>query len=138
MALSCRGGAVHSIKTRLVHRSKTGPLFDHLTLDRGAMHLKDVLMPKYPELVCSGFWFSPERDMLQAAIDRSRELVGGVVRLKLCEGNVAAVGRPAPYSLHDQDLRGRRSPAITATRPASSASTRCGCTLGQRRKKLGL
>jgi argininosuccinate synthase len=46
-----------------MHRSKTAPLFDHLTLDRGAMHLKDELIPKYPELVCSGFWFSPEREM---------------------------------------------------------------------------
>jgi argininosuccinate synthase len=57
--------------TRLVHHSKTAPLFDHLTLDRGAMHLKDELMPKYAELVYYGFWFSPEREMLQAAIDRS-------------------------------------------------------------------
>jgi hypothetical protein len=57
--------------TRLVYRSKTAPLFDHLTLDRGAMHLKDELMPKYAELVYYGFWFSPEREMLQAAIDRS-------------------------------------------------------------------
>jgi hypothetical protein len=58
-------------KTRLVHRSKTMPLFDPLTLDRGVMHLKNELVPQYAELVYYGFWFSPERDMLQAAIDRS-------------------------------------------------------------------
>ena len=56
---------------------------EQITMDKGAMHLKDELMPKYAELVYNGFWFSPERDMLQAAIDKSQEMVTGMVRLKL-------------------------------------------------------
>src|SRR5258705_11645813 len=67
------------------------------TLDRGAMHLKDELMPKYAELVYYGFWFAPEREMLQAAIDKSQELVTGRVRLKLYKGNVGVVGRESKY-----------------------------------------
>ncbi len=77
---------------------------ESITLDRGAAHLKDELMPKYAELIYYGFWFSPERDMLQAAIDRSQELVTGSVRLKLYKGNVGVVGRDSKYSLYDQDL----------------------------------
>jgi argininosuccinate synthase len=77
---------------------------ESITLDRGAAHLKDELMPRYAELVYNGFWFSPERDMLQAAIDRSQEFVTGRVRLKLYKGNVGVVGRESPYSLYDQDL----------------------------------
>jgi argininosuccinate synthase len=77
---------------------------ESITLDRGAMHLKDELMPKYAELVYYGFWFAPEREMLQAAIDRSQDYVTGRVRLKLYKGNVAVVGRQSPYSLYDQDL----------------------------------
>src|ERR1700728_3831613 len=79
---------------------------EQITLDRGAAHLKDELMPKYAELIYYGFWFSPEREMLQAAIDRSQELVGGRVRLKLYRGNVGVVGRESKYSLYDQDLAG--------------------------------
>src|SRR5262249_37054446 len=75
---------------------------EQITLDRGAAHLKDELMPRYSELIYNGFWFSPERDMLQAAIDRSQELVTGQVRLKLYKGNVSVVGRESPYSLYDQ------------------------------------
>ena len=77
---------------------------ESITLDRGAAHLKDELMPKYAELVYNGFWFSPEREMLQAAIDKSQEFVTGSVRLKLYKGNVAVVGRTSPYSLYDQEL----------------------------------
>jgi argininosuccinate synthase len=77
---------------------------EQITLDRGAAHLKDELMPKYAELIYNGFWFSPEREMLQAAIDRSQEFVTGRVRLKLFKGSVAVVGRSSPVSLYDQDL----------------------------------
>jgi argininosuccinate synthase len=77
---------------------------ESITLDRGAAHLKDELMPKYAELIYNGFWFSPEREMLQALIDKSQEYVAGRVRLKLYKGNVMLIGRDSPYSLYDQDL----------------------------------
>jgi argininosuccinate synthase len=77
---------------------------ESLTLDRGAAHLKDELMPKYAELIYNGFWFAPEREMLQALIDKSQEFVSGQVRLKLYKGNTILVGRSSPYSLYDQDL----------------------------------
>ena len=73
---------------------------ESITLDRGAMHLKDELMPRYAELIYNGFWFSPEREMLQALIDKSQESVTGTVRLKLYKGNVSVVGRSSPYSLY--------------------------------------
>jgi argininosuccinate synthase len=77
---------------------------ESITLDRGAAHLKDELMPKYAEAIYYGFWFSPEREMLQAAIDKSQEFVTGQVRVKLFKGNVGVVGRTSQYSLYDQDL----------------------------------
>jgi argininosuccinate synthase len=77
---------------------------ESITLDRGAAHLKDELMPKYAELIYNGFWFSPERELLQGLIDSSQEKVAGRVRLKLYKGNVAVVGRESPYSLYDQEL----------------------------------
>jgi argininosuccinate synthase len=77
---------------------------ESVTLDRGAAHLKDELMPRYAELIYNGFWFSPEREMLQAAIDRSQEYVTGRVKLKLYKGNAVLVGRESPYSLYDQEL----------------------------------
>jgi argininosuccinate synthase len=77
---------------------------EQITLDRGAAHLKDELMPKYAELIYNGFWFSPERGMLQALIDCSQEFVTGRVRLKLFKGSVWVTGRSSPYSLYDQDL----------------------------------
>src|SRR5438270_1099941 len=77
---------------------------ESLTLDRGAAHLKDELMPRYAELIYNGFWFSPEREMLQAAIDKSQEHVSGEVRLKLYKGNVMIAGRSSPESLYAQDL----------------------------------
>jgi argininosuccinate synthase len=77
---------------------------ESITLDRGAAHLKDELMPKYAELIYNGFWFAPEREMLQAAIDHSQQLVTGRVRLKLYKGNTIVVGRESPYSLYDQEL----------------------------------
>ena len=77
---------------------------ESITLDRGAAHLKDELMPRYAESIYNGFWFSPEREMLQAAIDKSQDYVAGTVRLKLYKGNVMVVGRSSPNSLYAQDL----------------------------------
>jgi argininosuccinate synthase len=73
---------------------------ESITLDRGAAHLKDELMPRYAELIYNGFWFSPEREMLQAAIDKSQAQVSGTVRLKLYKGSVSVVGRRSPASLY--------------------------------------
>ena len=77
---------------------------EQITLDRGAAHLKDELMPKYAELIYNGFWFSPEREMLQALIDKSQTHVTGTVRLKLYKGSCFVIGRRSPLSLYDQDL----------------------------------
>ncbi|MEM9635753.1 MAG: argininosuccinate synthase [Pseudomonadota bacterium] len=77
---------------------------ESITLDRGASHLKDELMPRYSELIYNGFWFSPEREMLQALIDKSQEHVTGSVKLKLYKGNVILVGRSSPYSLYSEEL----------------------------------
>ena len=74
---------------------------ESITLDREAGHLKDSLMPRYAELIYNGFWFSPERRMLQALIDTSQNSVSGRVRLKLYKGNVIVVGRESPHSLYD-------------------------------------
>jgi argininosuccinate synthase len=77
---------------------------ESLTLDREAAHLKDQLMPRYAELVYYGFWFAPERDMLQALVDKSQECVTGEVKLKLYKGNVIVMGRTSPYSLYSEEL----------------------------------
>jgi len=77
---------------------------ESITLDRGAGHLKDELMPRYASLIYNGFWFSPEREMLQALIDKSQEHVTGTVRLKLYKGNVMVVGRASPFSLYAEEL----------------------------------
>ncbi len=99
------------MKSRGVYETPGGTILltahramESITLDRGAAHLKDEFMPRYAELIYNGFWFSPEREMLQAAIDKSQEFVAGVVRLKLYKGNVIVVGRSSPYSLYSQDL----------------------------------
>ena len=76
---------------------------ESITLDRGAAHLKDELMPRYAELIYNGFWFAPEREMLQALIDKSQENVNGTVRLKLYKGNVIVEGRKSPDSLYSQE-----------------------------------
>ena len=77
---------------------------ESITLDGGAMHLKDELAIKYAHLIYNGFWFAPEREMLQAAIDHSQRRVNGTVRVKLYKGNVTVIGRESPDSLYDQDL----------------------------------
>jgi argininosuccinate synthase len=76
---------------------------ESITLDRGAAHLKDDLMPRYAELIYNGFWFSPEREMIQTAIDESQKVVTGTVRLKLFKGSATVVGRKSPLSLYSQD-----------------------------------
>ena len=76
---------------------------ESITLDRGAAHLKDELMPRYAELIYNGFWFSPEREMLQAAIDKSQQHVSGTVRVRLYKGNATVVGRESPESLYSLD-----------------------------------
>jgi argininosuccinate synthase len=82
----------------ILHAAHRG--IESITLDRGAAHLKDELMPRYAELIYNGFWFSPERAMLQALIDRSQESVAGTVRLKLYKGTARVVGRKSPNSLY--------------------------------------
>ena len=124
----------------ILHAAHRG--IESITLDRGAMHLKDELMPKYAELVYYGFWFAPEREMLQAAIDRSQQFVSGEVRLKLYKGNVAVVGRESPYSLYDQDLVTFEEGAVAYDHRDAAGFIRLNAlrlrTLGRRNKKLGL
>ena len=97
------------MKSRGVYETPGGTILiaahrgiESLTLDRGAAHLKDELMPRYAELVYNGFWFSPEREMLQAAVDESQKYVSGKVRLKLFKGSVSVVGRKSPVSLYSE------------------------------------
>ena len=99
------------MKSRGVYETPGGTILlearraiESITLDRGAAHLKDELMPRYAELVYNGFWFSPEREMLQAAIDASQPVVNGTVRMKLYKGNVIVTGRQSPNSLYSEDL----------------------------------
>ena len=99
------------MKSRGVYETPGGTILltarramESITLDRGAAHQKDELMPRYAELVYNGFWFAPEREMLQAAIDSCREAVRGVVRVKLYKGNVIVTGRKSPNSLYNADL----------------------------------
>jgi argininosuccinate synthase len=115
---------------------------ESITLDRGAGHLKDELMPKYAELVYYGFWFTPEREMLQAAIDRSQEFVTGRVKLKLYKGNAIVVGRESKYSLYDQDLVTFEEGAVAYDHRDAEGFIKLNAlrlrTLGQRRRKLKL
>ncbi|MBI5113972.1 MAG: argininosuccinate synthase [Rhodovulum sp.] len=114
---------------------------EQITLDRGAAHLKDELMPKYAELVYNGFWFAPEREMLQAAIDKSQEFVTGRVRLKLYKGNVSVVGRESPYSLYDQELVTFEEGAVAYDQHDAQGFIKLNAlrlrTLGQRKKRMG-
>src|SRR6201988_3820564 len=113
---------------------------ESITLDRGAAHLKDELMPKYAELIYNGFWFTPEREMLQAAIDLSQIFVTGRVRLKLYKGSVAVVGRSSKYSLYDQDLVTFEEGKVAYDQRDAEGFIRLNAlrlrTLGQRRRKL--
>ena len=113
-----------------------------ITLDRGAAHLKDELMPKYAELIYYGFWFAPEREMLQAAIDKSQQFVSGNVRLKLYKGSVGVVGRQSKYSLYDQDLVTFDEGKVAYDQRDAEGFIRLNAlrlrTLGQRKRKLKL
>lgn len=115
---------------------------ESITLDRGAAHLKDEIMPKYAELIYNGFWFSPEREMLQALIDKSQEFVTGDVRLKLYKGGVHVIGRSSDYSLYDQDLVTFEEGAVAYDHRDAAGFIKLNAlrlrTLGQRKKKLGL
>jgi argininosuccinate synthase len=99
------------MKSRGVYETPGGTILlaahraiESITLDRGAGHLKDDIMPRYAELIYNGFWYSPEREMLQALIDKSQEDVEGEVRMKLYKGNVIVTGRRSPKSLYRNDL----------------------------------
>src|SRR4029077_15533623 len=124
----------------VLHAAHRG--IEQITLDRGPMHLKDELMPKYAELIYNGFCLAPPRDVLWAAIDRSQAYVTGTVRLKLYKGNVAVVGRESRYSLYDQDLVTFEEGAVAYDHRDAQGFIRLNAlrlrTLGQRRKKLGL
>jgi argininosuccinate synthase len=99
------------MKSRGVYETPGGTIWlaahrgiESITLDRGAAHLKDELMPRYAEMIYNGFWFSPERDMLQALIDKSQEFVGGEVTVKLFKGSAQVIARTSPFSLYSEAL----------------------------------
>ncbi|MEE4118838.1 MAG: argininosuccinate synthase [Paracoccaceae bacterium] len=103
-------GRYVGMKSRGIYETPGGTILleahrgiEQITLDRGAMHLKDELMPRYAELIYNGYWFSPEREMLQAAIDRSQEHVTGMVRVRLYKGSVRTVGRWSDHTLYSME-----------------------------------
>ncbi len=103
-------GRYVGMKSRGIYETPGGTILleahrgiESITMDRGAMHLKDELMPRYAELIYNGYWFSPEREMLQAAIDRSQEHVTGTVRMKLYKGAARTVGRWSEHSLYSEE-----------------------------------
>ncbi|MGY6644534.1 MAG: argininosuccinate synthase [Salinarimonas sp.] len=114
---------------------------ESITLDRGAAHLKDELMPRYAELIYNGFWFSPERELLQGLIDKSQEFVTGEVRLKLYKGNVIVIGRTSPFSLYDQELVTFEEGAVAYDHRDAEGFIKLNAlrlrTLAQRKKRLG-
>ncbi len=137
------------MKSRGMYETPGGTVLWHahraiesITLDRGAAHLKDELMPRYAELIYNGFWFSPERELLQALIDKSQEQVMGRVRLKLYKGGVHIVGRESPSSLYDQDLVTFEEGAVAYDHNDAAGFIKLNAlrlrTLAQRKKKLGL
>jgi argininosuccinate synthase len=137
------------IKSRGMYETPGGTILlqahrgiEQITLDRGAAHLKDELMPRYAELIYNGFWFSPEREMLQAAIDLSQRYVSGRVTLKLYKGNVILIGRESPNSLYDQDLVTFEEGKVAYDHRDANGFIRLNGlrlrTLAQRKKKLGL
>jgi len=103
-------GRFVGMKSRGIYETPGGTLLleahrgiEQITLDRGAAHLKDQIMPQYAEIIYNGFWYSPEREMLQALIDKSQEHVTGTVRLKLYKGSARTVGRWSEYSLYSEE-----------------------------------
>ena len=137
------------MKSRGVYETPGGTILlaahramESITLDRGAGHLKDDLMPRYAEMIYNGFWFAPEREMLQAAIDKSQELVEGEVRLKLYKGNVIVTGRESPASLYSSTLVTFEDDKGAYDQKDAAGFIKLNAlrlrTLGQRRKKLNL
>src|ERR1700680_1326067 len=135
------------MKSRGVYETPGGTILqtahrgiESLCLDRGAMHLKDELMPRYAEIIYNGFWVSPEREMLQALIDKSQDLVTGAVRLKLYKGNVSVIGRDSPYSLYNQDLVTFEEGTVAYDQRDAAGFIRLNAlrlrTLGQRKRRI--
>jgi argininosuccinate synthase len=136
------------MKSRGVYETPGGTILhvahravESITLDRGAAHLKDELMPRYAELIYDGFWFSPEREMLQALIDKSQEFVVGTVRTKLYKGNTTVIGRSSPASLYAQDLVTFEEDRGAYDQKDASGFIRLNAlrlrTLARRKRKLG-
>jgi argininosuccinate synthase len=137
------------IKSRGMYETPGGTILlaahrgiESITLDRGAAHLKDELMPKYAELIYNGFWFSPEREMLQALIDKSQAAVTGRVRLKLYKGSVIVIGRESPYSLYDKELVTFEEGAVAYDQHDAGGFIKLNAlrlrTLAQRKRKTGM
>ena len=137
------------MKSRGVYETPGGTILlqahraiESITLDRGAGHLKDELMPRYAELIYNGFWVSPEREMLQALIDKSQELVEGEVRLKLYKGNVIVTGRESPASLYSSTLVTFEDDKGAYDQKDAQGFIKLNAlrlrTLGQRRRRLKL
>ena len=135
------------MKSRGVYETPGGTILlvahravESITLDRGAGHLKDELMPRYAELVYNGFWFAPEREMLQALIDKSQEMVEGEVTLKLYKGNVIVTGRDSPASLYSSTLVTFEDDKGAYDQKDAEGFIKLNAlrlrTLGQRRRKL--
>jgi argininosuccinate synthase len=135
------------MKSRGVYETPGGTILlaahraiESITLDRGAAHLKDEIMPRYAELIYNGFWFAPEREMLQALIDKSQEHVEGEVRLKLYKGNVIVTGRESPKSLYSSTLVTFEDDKGAYDQKDAEGFIRLNAlrlrTLGQRRKTL--
>ncbi len=137
------------MKSRGVYETPGGTILlaahrgiESITLDRGAAHLKDEIMPRYAELIYNGFWFTPEREMLQALIDKSQEYVEGEVRLKLYKGNVMVTGRESRASLYSSTLVTFEDDKGAYDQKDAEGFIKLNAlrlrTLGQRRKKLKL
>ena len=135
------------MKSRGVYETPGGTILlaahrgiESITLDREAAHLKDALMPRYAELIYYGFWFSPEREMLQALIDKSQEFVTGRVKLKLYKGNVSVIGRESPYSLYDPELVTFEEGAVAYDHRDAAGFIKLNAlrlrTLGMRKRKI--
>ncbi len=135
------------MKSRGVYETPGGTILlqahraiESITLDRGAGHLKDELMPRYAEMIYNGFWFAPEREMLQALIDKSQDMVEGEVRLKLYKGNVIVTGRESPASLYSSTLVTFEDDKGAYDQKDAEGFIRLNAlrlrTLGQRRRKL--
>jgi argininosuccinate synthase len=135
------------MKSRGVYETPGGTILlaahraiESITLDREAAHLKDSLMPRYAELIYYGFWFSPEREMLQALIDRSQEFATGRVKLRLYKGNVSVIGRESPYSLYDPELVTFEEGAVAYDHRDAAGFIKLNAlrlrTYGMRRRKL--